>query len=282
MNRKLKARCLEETDRILSLNIAKIFSRPVDPDLDGLPDYFEVVNKPMDLATVRRNLIADKYKTVEEWKNDVDLVWGNCYLYNGDDSLASILARDLQSRFNENIIGLSDDSRAAWIEKFKVLKGRVDRITASHPDLRQPIPILGDELSMFITPEEQAIVDAEEEYMRKLRERQRREEICAREKARIQQKEREREQIRKEYAEKKKKEYEFERRRRSVSRPRISEDDLSGVIDFINSIDNEDDFEEITQIIAKYESGGEMQMDVEQFKNETLYALNKYVKSQTR
>ena len=41
----------------------------------------------MDLGTVKKNLKNNKYKTVEEALNDIQLIWGNCKTYNAEGSV---------------------------------------------------------------------------------------------------------------------------------------------------------------------------------------------------
>lgn len=48
----------------------------------GLTDYPEIIKKPMDLRTVRKNLGKGKYKKFEEFYRDVQLIWDNCKTYN--------------------------------------------------------------------------------------------------------------------------------------------------------------------------------------------------------
>ena len=48
----------------------------------GLLDYPQIVKNPMDLGTVKENLMSGKYSTYEEVFNDVQLIWDNCKLYN--------------------------------------------------------------------------------------------------------------------------------------------------------------------------------------------------------
>lgn len=90
------------------------FLRPVDPVAQLIPDYFRVITRPMDLGTVEAKLSAtgkaltaankagrtfgidytggtgawegasDKvYRTAEDFKEDVERIWTNCYRYNG-------------------------------------------------------------------------------------------------------------------------------------------------------------------------------------------------------
>ena len=53
----------------------------------NLPDYNEIVKRPMDLGTIKKNLEANKYNTPDIFKRDVCLVFLNAMLYNpeGED-----------------------------------------------------------------------------------------------------------------------------------------------------------------------------------------------------
>lgn len=41
-----------------------------------------VIKRPMDLATVLKKVKSGAYKTKAQFKEDVDLIWANCFLYN--------------------------------------------------------------------------------------------------------------------------------------------------------------------------------------------------------
>lgn len=58
------------------------FRTPVDPAALGIPDYFDIVKKPMDLGTVKQNLINGKYNDPWEYVDDVWLMFDNAWLYN--------------------------------------------------------------------------------------------------------------------------------------------------------------------------------------------------------
>ena len=55
----------------------------------GLADYFDIIKNPMDLGTVKKNLKANKYKFVEEFLADIELIWDNCKAYNAEGSVIS-------------------------------------------------------------------------------------------------------------------------------------------------------------------------------------------------
>lgn len=86
---------------------AAIFSRPVDPISDGIPDYFDIIHHPMDLGTIRQRLDTDFYVHPEDFIDDVRRVFRNCFTYNKEDSpvakmgarLSQIFEHDLHKKF---------------------------------------------------------------------------------------------------------------------------------------------------------------------------------------
>lgn len=74
--------CLEATEKLIENPLSSSFLRPVDPEHDNLPKYFEIVKEPMDLGTIKHNLADRKYKSSSQWRDDVMKVWDNSLKYN--------------------------------------------------------------------------------------------------------------------------------------------------------------------------------------------------------
>merc|ERR1712156_576584 len=60
------------------------FDRPITRS--DAPDYFDIVQRPMDLGTVRSTLLQMKYSCNQEVLQDIRQVFKNCYLYNREDT----------------------------------------------------------------------------------------------------------------------------------------------------------------------------------------------------
>lgn len=58
------------------------FRQPVDPKSLGIPDYFDIVRKPMDLSTIQYKLNSAQYSDPWEYVDDVWLMFDNAWLYN--------------------------------------------------------------------------------------------------------------------------------------------------------------------------------------------------------
>uniref|UniRef100_A0AC34Q9Z6 Uncharacterized protein n=1 Tax=Panagrolaimus sp. JU765 TaxID=591449 RepID=A0AC34Q9Z6_9BILA len=57
------------------------------PTRRELPDYYEIINTPIDFVKIRKNLGRGKYSTVDELSADVELLCANAQRYNREDSI---------------------------------------------------------------------------------------------------------------------------------------------------------------------------------------------------
>ncbi|KAJ8299919.1 hypothetical protein KUTeg_021438 [Tegillarca granosa] len=85
------------------------FYKPVDVDMLGLHDYYEIIKKPMDLGTIRKKMDNREYKTATEFGEDVRLIFTNCYRYNPSDSDVVAMARKLQDVFEMKYARMPDE-----------------------------------------------------------------------------------------------------------------------------------------------------------------------------
>ncbi|CAG5018839.1 unnamed protein product [Parnassius apollo] len=85
------------------------FYKPVDAELLGLHDYFDIIKKPMDLGTVKQKMDNRAYKTAAEFAADVRLVFTNCYKYNPPDHDVVAMARKLQDVFEMRYAKIPDE-----------------------------------------------------------------------------------------------------------------------------------------------------------------------------
>ncbi|ORY56206.1 hypothetical protein BCR35DRAFT_309912 [Leucosporidium creatinivorum] len=51
-----------------------------------VPDYYDVIKRPMDLATLLKRVKQQTYRTKKAFADDLDLIWSNCLLYNSHPS----------------------------------------------------------------------------------------------------------------------------------------------------------------------------------------------------
>lgn len=81
---------------MMNHEFAWVFDQPVDPVLLGLPDYFDVIDKPMDLTTVEKNFVHGLYESAEEAAKDLVLVFENALLYNEEGTVVHQMAKGMK------------------------------------------------------------------------------------------------------------------------------------------------------------------------------------------
>ena len=76
------------------------FVEPVDPVKLGIPDYFDVIQQPMDLSTVRRKLDSGQYSSADQFETDIRRIISNCYTYNTPGSDVVKICQGFEQLFN--------------------------------------------------------------------------------------------------------------------------------------------------------------------------------------
>ncbi|KAJ3318392.1 hypothetical protein HDV06_003077 [Boothiomyces sp. JEL0866] len=76
-----------------------IFHNPVDPVALNIPTYFDVIKTPMDISTIEKKLST--YASAKECFDDFELMFNNCYTFNGQTSAVGIMASDLHKWFEK-------------------------------------------------------------------------------------------------------------------------------------------------------------------------------------
>ena len=62
------------------------FHQPIDAEELGIPEYHDVIARPMDLATLRKNIVSRRYHRLSLFVSDVRLIWRNCLDFNETNS----------------------------------------------------------------------------------------------------------------------------------------------------------------------------------------------------
>ncbi|XP_028935153.1 histone acetyltransferase p300 isoform X2 [Ornithorhynchus anatinus] len=79
------------------------FRQPVDPQLLGIPDYFDIVKSPMDLSTIKRKLDTGQYQEPWQYVDDIWLMFNNAWLYNRKTSRVYKYCSKLAEVFEQEI-----------------------------------------------------------------------------------------------------------------------------------------------------------------------------------
>ncbi|EEF35949.1 bromodomain-containing protein, putative [Ricinus communis] len=91
---------LEVIKKVMKMDAAEPFNVPVNPEALGIPDYFDIIDTPMDFGTICSNLeTGDKYMNSEAVYKDVQYIWDNCYKYNNKGDYILDLMRRVKKNF---------------------------------------------------------------------------------------------------------------------------------------------------------------------------------------
>ncbi|XP_065870446.1 uncharacterized protein [Euphorbia lathyris] len=86
--------------KVMAMDEARPFSAPVDPVSQGLPDYFTVIDTPMDFGTICSNLQSGvKYMNSDDVYEDVNYIWENCRNYNKKGDYIVYLMKRVKKKF---------------------------------------------------------------------------------------------------------------------------------------------------------------------------------------
>ena len=88
---------------------AWIFAEPVNAELLNIPDYFTIVKKPMDFGTIKTKLKEQRYASISEFIDDMELVFYNCKLYNGEISQVDQFGKHVYDEYRRLVDQLSFD-----------------------------------------------------------------------------------------------------------------------------------------------------------------------------
>ena len=86
--RRLNDICRQIVRELMLCPNSYIFFRPVDPVLDGAPDYFCQVRRQISFYEIQKKLDRDGYSNPDDFRSDVNEVWRNAQVYNSPGHVA--------------------------------------------------------------------------------------------------------------------------------------------------------------------------------------------------
>ncbi|KAI4828577.1 hypothetical protein KUCAC02_022659 [Chaenocephalus aceratus] len=91
-------------------NFSWPFRQPVDAVALGLPDYYKIITKPMDLTTIEKRLQNKYYCGALDCVQDFNNMFTNCYMYNrpGDDIV--LMAQTLEKLFLQKLSDMPQEA----------------------------------------------------------------------------------------------------------------------------------------------------------------------------
>ncbi|CDU20659.1 hypothetical protein YYC_01454 [Plasmodium yoelii 17X] len=77
-----KNNCFKIIHKLKKKEMSCWFLKPVNPELDGIPNYFNIIKNPMDFETIENKLLNDKYNSPFQWQQDVRQIFYNAFTYH--------------------------------------------------------------------------------------------------------------------------------------------------------------------------------------------------------
>jgi protein polybromo-1 len=86
--------------------------QPMEPFMEKpskklYPDYYQIIQHPIDMNTIEKNIENDRYGTVDDIVGDFRLMFGNCRKYNEENSMIYDDANRLEKVLNSKLKELS-------------------------------------------------------------------------------------------------------------------------------------------------------------------------------
>ena len=90
---------LNATNQLNDLPIAIYFRKLPDPGVDCPQDYYQIITKPISFEQIINKIMYNEYNSVNEWIMDIDQIWINCEIYNGENSILTLVTTELKRMF---------------------------------------------------------------------------------------------------------------------------------------------------------------------------------------
>ena len=111
------------------------FIHPIDPIKDDVPDYFDIIPKPMDLSTVQSNINKKQYETADQWYSDVCLIYENAIHYHSQKQFQHFVevAEYLLKSFKKEAACLNAKNQTEWHNTLSIEINKLGKIIEKSP-----------------------------------------------------------------------------------------------------------------------------------------------------
>eukprot|EP00731_Ephydatia_muelleri_P035582 Em0137g14a len=93
------------------------FHKPVDPVALNLPDYFQIIKRPMDMGSIKKRLDLDQYYSAQACIEDFRTIFGNCYLYNKPTDDVVMMCQSIEKLFEQKILAMPKEEVDVQVQK---------------------------------------------------------------------------------------------------------------------------------------------------------------------
>ncbi|KAJ1558080.1 hypothetical protein HK096_003658, partial [Nowakowskiella sp. JEL0078] len=97
--------CLTVVRAVKKISSSMAFRTPVDPIALHIPNYTQIITRPMDISTIERKFKDKVYTSVEECMADFELMVNNSIVFNGPEHVVSKSGVELLKSFRTRLAG---------------------------------------------------------------------------------------------------------------------------------------------------------------------------------
>ncbi|KAH0795617.1 Bromodomain containing protein [Histomonas meleagridis] len=132
--------CKEVTEKLFKHPLAIAFLRPVNPQVDDAPNYFQKIQHPMDLGTIKANLDNNVYANSTAWSKDIRLVWDNAKLYNDKKTLIHQAADKLKNKCDKMLKVIPKTEPELWSLRVAKINQKLKAFLSEPPPEESILP----------------------------------------------------------------------------------------------------------------------------------------------
>lgn len=120
------------------------FRQPVDPVRDGVENYLEIIKNPVDLSTMKKKLNDGVYKSVQQFSDDIHLMYQNSLQFNGNGSMLTYIAADIEKWYQSRLKVKGNNIEEEWKNKLFEVIEKLNEHKKFNPSERLPLSAVAD------------------------------------------------------------------------------------------------------------------------------------------
>lgn len=132
--------CFKMLDKIEKRPISGIFNQQSNLFENHNSKYINKPKKVMDFQTIRKKLTEGQYKTMNEWGQDVRLIFSNANICFKEDSPIYKMAQDLSEWFERKWNDYPRSEEEQWVKKLRKVQESVKFLSDHFPIDKAFIP----------------------------------------------------------------------------------------------------------------------------------------------
>ncbi|KAG9397568.1 Bromodomain [Carpediemonas membranifera] len=144
----IRTALVEIIDKVAQHKMGGEFAQPVNYQELGLVDYLDVIKRPMDLGTLKKNIRENQYKFFYEFVQDMDLIFTNSMKYNGSNNAYYQFAQESQ-RFSQKQLTHLEAIPMTLEQEARIIAGEFEKLSLEkiRPLTATEIQLIADKMS---------------------------------------------------------------------------------------------------------------------------------------